>query len=273
MKLKTTTFSWVLSRLAVIMAVAAVAGGCNPKALKYANKPEECRNPKYVDAMKGQAINFYNAGKYIEALKSITQAAQCKPKDPEVYYWMGLIYHKRHKLYEAIDAFKKALEIDKTHTDSRMALGVMYLELERWDEAIAQFETCAEDELFLRPWEAYSNLAWAYLQKGDLLLAENAANKAIEANPNFCIAYTNRGEIAVKQGLNRKGILDYQKAIQLCPANYARPHFLLGVEYGRLGYYAQACDEFSKAAIVEGAPEAEQSVDYMRLYNCPGVVR
>ena len=256
MKLK--KLAWLLIAAALVLPLASC-----PK------KPTECRNKQYESVMKEEAVTLYNRGDYIGALRSAKEAESCKPKDAELYYWMGLIYFKREKPQDAIAYLKKSLSIDPKYTESRLALGVVYLSLEMWDDAIAQFQAAADDDLFSRPWEAYNNLGWAYMQKGDLDSAAENLTRAIHLNPKYCPAYCNQGELYAKQGQSKKAMDSYLKAISLCPDGFARPHFLLAIEYGKLKYYQQACSELTAAARVTGAPEAESAIEYMHLYGCP----
>jgi Tfp pilus assembly protein PilF len=257
-------WTWMMMLLALVLSPAC----------ESMRKPSLCRNPKYVEVMKEQAVAFYNSGNYIEAYKNIKDAEACKPKDPEVYYLTGMINFKRGKSYDAIESFQKSLSLDPDYTKSRMFLGVVYLDLQRWDDAIREFEAATKDDFYETPWLAYNNLGWAYLQKGELALAEVNIKQAIKLNKNFCPAYCNMGELYSKQGeaYRTKAIVNYQKAISLCPKDYARPHFLLAVEYGHMGLYTKACEELVLASRVQSAPEAEQAREYMRLFNCPNVV-
>jgi len=251
----------------VLMAVILVAGSASELRAKNL-----CRKPDYIRAMKEQAVVYYRNGNYVEALKSAKNAEVCHPKDAELYYWLGLIYYQKGKSYEAIDYLKQALKIDKNFYEANMALGVIYLGLERWDEAIAEFKSAADNDYFPRPHEAFSNMGWAYFKKGDLALAEVNLKQAIKLNDKYCPAYTNLGELYSKQGQRRQAIGQYQQAIALCPRDYARPHYLMAIDYGYLGLYDQACSELVIAILVPNAPEAEPAKEKLRLYNCPGVL-
>jgi len=256
MKLKNLT--WLLAAAALSLPLASCP-----------LKPTACKNKQYVSVLKEQVVQLYNRGDYIGALRAAKDAEACRPKDAELYYWMGLIYFKREKPQDAIEALKKSIAIDPKYMESHLALGVIYLSLQMWDAAIDQFEIVAEDDLFPRPWEPYNNMGWAYLQKGDLDHAAESLAKAIRLNPKYCPAYCNLGELYSKQGQSQKAMESYLKSIALCPDGYARPHFLLAQEYGKLKYYQQACSELTKAARVTGAPEAESAIEYMHLYGCP----
>jgi type IV pilus assembly protein PilF len=260
-----------LGVLGLMVMVCACTGMKKPKG--EMSKFEQCRNPKYVPALKDQAKEYYRKDKAIEALKILKEAEACHPRDPEIYYLIGHIYYSRDRQYEAIEYFQKALAIDKKHTESRLALAVVYLALHRWDEAIAQFNKAAEDELYKEPWLIYNNLSWAYLQKGNLEMAELNAKKSIELNEQWCPAYCNLGEVYSKKGMKPQAVINYQKAIKVCKESYARPHFLLALELGEMGHIEMACQELGVTAGIKNAPEAEQAADYQNLYNCPDVIR
>jgi len=254
---------------------ALVLGLLLSLALSYGascGKKKECRNPNFVEAMKEQAKLFYKKGNYIQALKAAREAEECEPDDAELYYWIGLIYYQRGKTYDAVEYFKKSLEIDPEYSDSNMALGMVYLELGRYDEAIENFKAVTNDDLFERPWTAYNNLGYAYMKKKDYSNAEFYFKKAIKTNKNFCVAYCNLGELYSLKGDRNKAIDNLKKAVSLCPEGYARPRFLLAIEYGELKMYSKACGQLYRASKVENAPEAQRIDKYMRLYNCSSAV-
>lgn len=252
---------------AFCLALCLVFQGCSLM------KPKQCRNDKYVPAMQEQALSFYNQGELIQALKILKDAEECNPKDPSFYYLIGIIYYKRGKPHDAIEYFKKSIRADGEYTEARVALGVVYLSLNQWDDAIREFEISSRDDFFTRPWEVYNNLAWAYMQKGEYELAEMNANKAIKENKDFCMAYANLGEINSRMGNKREAVVNYNRSIKLCGKTQARPHFLMGLALGEMNYVERACEEFNTAARMGESKESEQAREYMRLYNCPGVLQ
>jgi len=77
--------SIVVVLLGTISLALISADGCSVR------KPSKCRNPQYVPALKAQGARFYQNGDMINALKILKDAAECEPKDGELYYLIGLV--------------------------------------------------------------------------------------------------------------------------------------------------------------------------------------
>ena len=71
--------------------------------------------------------------------------------------------------------------------------------------------------------------------------------KAIELNPNFAEAYSNRGLAKYNLGDNQGAIVDYNKAIELNP-NFADAYYSRGNSYQQLGEKQQALADFREAS-------------------------
>jgi len=95
---------------------------------------------------------------------------------------------------------------------------------------------------------AYFNRGLSYAKLGGKSNeAFNDYNKAIELNPNFAAAYNNRGRIYSFQGKYDKAISDYSKAIELNP-NFAVAYFNRGLSYAKLGGKSnEAINDYSKS--------------------------
>jgi len=65
--------------------------------------------------------------------------ATVNPHDAEAHYQLGLIYQHRHQYSEAIERFKRAVEIDPRETDAQYQLGILARSQGRLQEAIDYF--------------------------------------------------------------------------------------------------------------------------------------
>jgi tetratricopeptide (TPR) repeat protein len=234
-------------------------------------KDDPCRNPEYVQVKKDTITDSLARQDLYTALEAGMDAYRCDPEDPEVNYWLGWIYMHRDQYDKALDYLNKALEYQKEYPEANMALGMIYLRQDRLDEAIAQFKSAAENDLFRNAFEAYNNLGWIYLLKGDLEGAEKKLNLALKLNPNWCISHCNLGEVYLGQGKKEQGLASLKKATELCP-QYARPHLLLGIEYNRDKKIPEACQEFNAAYNADlKSEEGQKAGEYLNLLNCKRV--
>ena len=85
-----------------------------------------------------------------------------------------------------------------------------------------------------------------YLYAGDYKKAIEHYTKAIEIDPDFALAYNNRGVAYYNMGRYNEAIADYTKAIELDP-EYAMAYNNRGVDYYYLGDIKNALADFKRA--------------------------
>ena len=112
--------------------------------------------------------------------------------------------------------------------------------------------------------EAYTNRGCAKGKLGDYAGAISDCNKVIEYNPQSAGAYNNRGNIKRDLGDYKKAIVDYDKAIEYNPQS-AEAYYNRGTIKGKLGDYAGAISDCDKA--IEHNPE------YADAYHNRGVAK
>jgi len=93
---------------------------------------------------------------------------------------------------------------------------------------------------------AYSNRGYIYLELKEYRKAMQDLNKAIELDPNYAGTYNNRGSAYYKLKQSTKAIQDYNKAIELDPS-YAGTYYNRGLAYTDLKQYSKAIQDYTKA--------------------------
>jgi tetratricopeptide (TPR) repeat protein len=91
-----------------------------------------------------------------------------------------------------------------------------------------------------------ANLGEGYGAAGDRDQAIVYLTKAIELNPKYALAYTNRGAFYAESGTPTKAIPDFTKAIELDP-KHAEAYCNRGNVYLQMGRQADAIRDFTKA--------------------------
>jgi tetratricopeptide (TPR) repeat protein len=120
----------------------------------------------------------------------------------------------------------------------------VYYDKRNYDQAIEDYSKAIE----LNPQyaDAYSNRGNAYYDKRNYDQAIEDYSKAIELNPQYAIAYYNRGNAYYNKRNYDQAIEDYSKAIELNP-QYADAYSNRGNAYYDKRNYDQAIEDYSKA--------------------------
>jgi tetratricopeptide (TPR) repeat protein len=100
---------------------------------------------------------------------------------------------------KSVAAYRAAIELYPNHDSARHNLGIEYLMLERWDDAIEQFELLRRSVDYPFP-ETYRSLATAYAARGDLQNAEGVARQFVGRSPDSALGHLGLAEILMISG-------------------------------------------------------------------------
>jgi tetratricopeptide (TPR) repeat protein len=92
----------------------------------------------------------------------------------------------------------------------------------------------------------YLTLASVEYSKGNYLTTTQYLNKAIELNPNYDIAWYNKGVALGKLALHNEALKAYGKAIEINP-NYAKAWYGKGYSFNKLALHNEALKAYDKA--------------------------
>jgi Tfp pilus assembly protein PilF len=252
-----------MKKIIIIMAVIMLGACATFKTKNF------CKNKDYAKNMKLKVDDELSRKNTYGALEDILAVKKCFPKDPEVFYYLGMIYFERAEKDKAIDNLHQAITLNPQYPEAHEFLGMILLQDNKPDEALTHFKVAANNDRYRQAYEAWNNMGWIYMQQGKLADAETALKRSLALNPNFCFAHSNLGELRAKQKDYDTAIAEYQKAIQACPA-LARVHRLLGLEYNRQGKVTEACAEFDLAIknSTADSDDAKSANGYYQVLNC-----
>lgn len=93
------------------------------------------------DRLLTQLINFYlKTQQNDEAMEYLNQAVKVNPKNPSFYYARAVLHDQNQEYDEAIDDYKKAIELEEGYFDALFNLGVIY-----YNKAIEQMNVANEE--------------------------------------------------------------------------------------------------------------------------------
>ncbi|MDR2403818.1 MAG: tetratricopeptide repeat protein [Spirochaetaceae bacterium] len=127
-----------------------------------------------------------------------------------------------NKPAEALPFLEGAIGEDPDNVRAFLYLGVVYLQLEKPDDAIAVYR-----DILPRAGEERARVAFnmgnAYFSKGNADSAEQFYTRAIETDSAYGPAYLNRANTRLQRGALQEAIADYEQYLALEPDSPKRP--------------------------------------------------
>ncbi len=116
-------------RASIIKNIALIlADNGKPEEALAAIEESRKENPNDMDMLLTQANIYLKLGKKDEFAKAMTQAITQDPKNPVLYFNVGVINQEQDKMEEAKANYKKAIELDANYSDAYLNLGSLMLE-------------------------------------------------------------------------------------------------------------------------------------------------
>lgn len=104
------------------------------RALAFINRAIEI-HPTFGVAHERKGVVLMRMGRYEEALRALDTATRHDARDPEVFYFAGVIESNFERWPGAIERFQQAIEVDPAFTKAYIHMARSYGELRRFDDA------------------------------------------------------------------------------------------------------------------------------------------
>jgi tetratricopeptide (TPR) repeat protein len=188
------------------------------------------------------------------ALVELTDAARIKPNDPEILFYLARAYHEKKTFLLAEQTYLRVLELKPDYSSARNDLGVTYLEMKRWDDAIRQFKIIVDDIFYQAHNEARLNLGLAYFGKGDYEHSLEEFRSLLSTSPRDPRPRYNMGRVFMAMGKTDQAEEEFRRALEIFPT-YVPTRYHMGLALLKQGKNTQAGDEFRE--VVRLAPDSE----------------
>ncbi|MEE2704465.1 MAG: tetratricopeptide repeat protein [Myxococcota bacterium] len=207
------------------------------------------------------------------AILEYRKALELYERDAETHFGLGEAYRRKQEFALAEEHFLRSLSLQPGLLPARLNLGALYIQQERWADAISATQLLLEDPTFMFPGQAYQNLGWAHYRAGDLAEAEVSLKQSISINPRNPIPHLILGIVSNQRGELAASISEFEAVIRILskqpPGTFssteAEARFRLAETHARLGQQARAIEHLRAA--VERGGESEwgrRSRDFLR---------
>ncbi len=255
-----------------LLAPLTLAAGI--AALGCATAPAKPALPKVSEAAVRQArshqslgSNYLKDGRYALAIRELRAAAALNPNDKWVHLALGEAYRLKGMFAEAEKEVLHGLELDPEFQEGQLTLSGLYIQMERYPDAITRAQKLIDDPTYPDVWAALTNKGFAQLQLGLLGDARHSLELAAEFNDNYWRAHLNLGILAAQQGEREEALGHFAKVIKLgagTPAE-AEANYRVAEIFVSMGDRTQAMRHL--VAATESNPDGtwgKLSADYLK---------
>jgi type IV pilus assembly protein PilF len=199
-------------------------------------------------------ISHFNEGNMAAALTEFSEAEKYDSSNPELFNYQGMAYYNKKKFEIAEKKYLTALSLNPNYSMARNNLGADYLAMQRWDEAIKQFNIVTDDIFYQNQADAHINLGSAYMGKGDYPKALSIFRKVVADYPRDPRGRYFLGRVYSELEKNDLAIEEYKKAIDM-NKEFPVAHYYLGLAYLKTKNNRAAETSFKE--VIRTAPDSE----------------
>jgi len=251
--------------LTVVLGLAALGStGCasTPSAMEEEARVAQAKSHFEI------GVDHLSRGRTALALRELLAAESLAPERAQIQYALGEAYLLKSLHEQAETHLLRAIELQPDYHDARLHLVVLYLQQERYAEAVQQSEVLIDDATFPGPWRALSNAGWAEYKLGDKTAARSHLELALEYSPHYWPAMLNLAILEAQEGHRPEAIALLGEILELHPGGSAaaEANYRLAEIYVSLGKRDRAVSHL--LAAVEGSPNGrwgQKSEEYLKL--------
>lgn len=171
-----------------IVMAAILLAGCAGQPIGdgggVSSTPADSESRQRARAFTDLAGAYFARAQYKIALDELRKAITADSHFGPAYNVYGLIYMELAEDRLAEENFRRAIELDRSDSETRNNYGWFLCTRGRYDEGLEQFSSALRNPLYTQPERAMANAGLCAERKGDLALAEANLLKSLKLQPD-----------------------------------------------------------------------------------------
>lgn len=151
------------------------------------------------------------------ALKELLVAVKQDPQNSSIQFTLALAYQQKKAYSLSEKHYLKALELSDNDPRYQNNLASLYLDTEKWDQAINYFDQASKNLLFVNAHVAVAGKAYAYFKKMEYSTALKYYKEALDLAPRYAQAYFHQSEVYRALGDKDQEKVSLQRAVDIAP--------------------------------------------------------
>ncbi len=196
--------------------------------------------PSALDAESrfNMALQHLREGRTEMAVAEIKLAIKEDGKNAYFHKGLGMAHLQRREFDKAVEALRKALELNPYYTDVRNDLGTALILSGRREEGKKEFLTAFNDPTYNAPEVAARNLGQAHFEEKQYEQALNWYRTSTQRNPKYADAWLGLADVYVVLGRADEAVAQMQAAQRELPDSVS-----VQLGYGEVCYRAGRLSE------------------------------
>jgi Flp pilus assembly protein TadD len=186
-----------------------------------------------------QGLTHMREGRAAQALEDFKKAVKQDSKNAYFYKGLGVCYLQLRRFPDAVGALRKALQLNPYYVDARNDLGTALIMSGKRDEGKAELLAAFNDPTNPAPELSARNLGAAYLEEKRWPDAASWFRSSLGRNAQLTDAHLGLSDALLAQGRTEEAVRALEEAVKGTPDN---PALLMGLgqAYYRAGRFNEA---------------------------------
>lgn len=254
-------------QVSIGLLLGLVSLGCLTP-VEHSEVDEDQKRFEQAVAIRNIGVDHLNNWRLAMAIRELRRSQELNANDALTLVALGQAYAHRGLLDDAEQVLLRALDADPEFQEAYMSLSALYIQMERFEEAIPYAQHLIEDPTFQTPWRAFNNRGWAELKEGRLAEARKSFRDALDYRGYYWPARLNLGILDSLEGRNLDAIKGFSWVLEENSGYGAQSEaaYRLGEIYVSLGSRERAVEHFSSSAELDPYGRwGRRSKDYLKL--------
>gem|GEM_PF-629073 len=234
-----------------------------------AQRPPQVSEADFRQARVHHSLGLANLqeGRVALAIRELRAAAKLNPYDPWIRLALAESYRLKGFFSYAEAELQSALDDAPGFQNARLTLSALYIQMERYEDAIQQAALLIQDPTFPDPWTALTNQGYAQMKLGRHQEARRSLELALDYEPSYWRATLNLGILEAEQGRRLEALRRFEEVLEAetGPMVRAEVNYRMAQIYLALGEREQAVAHLAATrATSPKGPWGKRSEDTLR---------